>query len=66
MCQVMQYDSIRKNTCARTRVSVRCRMGVLESQLELAGPGTDDCPGRSAGLVSVDRLWRVDDVGCLP
>ena len=27
MCQVMQYDSIRKNTCARTRVSVRCRMG---------------------------------------
>jgi hypothetical protein len=24
------------------------------------------CPGRPAGLVSADRLWRVDDVGCLP
>ena len=39
---------------------------VLESQLELAGPGTDDYPGRPAGLVSVDRLWRVDGVGCPP
>ncbi len=40
----------------------------LGSQLELAGPGTCDYdyPGRPAGLVSADRLWRVDDVGCLP
>ncbi len=38
----------------------------LESQLELAGPGTDDYPGHWTGLVSADRLWRVDDVGCLP
>jgi hypothetical protein len=37
-----------------------------ESQLELAGPATGDNPGRSAALVSADRLWRVDDVGYLP
>jgi hypothetical protein len=37
-----------------------------ESLLEPAGPGTGDYPGRSAGLVSADRLRRVDDVGCLP
>ena len=30
------------------------------------GPETDDYPGRPAGPVSVDRLWRVDGVGCPP
>ena len=39
---------------------------VLESQLELAGSGTDDYPGRPAGLVSADRPRRVEAVGCLP
>jgi hypothetical protein len=38
----------------------------LESQLELAGPGTGDYPGCPASLVSADRPWRVDDVGRLP
>jgi hypothetical protein len=30
------------------------------------GPQPVTTPGRSAGLVSADRLWRVDDVGYLP
>jgi hypothetical protein len=30
------------------------------------GPRPVTTPGRSAALVSADRLWRVDDVGCLP
>jgi hypothetical protein len=37
-----------------------------ESQLSWPGPQPVTTPGRSPGLVSADRLWRVDDVGYLP
>jgi hypothetical protein len=37
-----------------------------EASWSWPGPQPVTTPGRSAGLVSADRLWRVDDVGCLP